>query len=398
MLREEVIAFLHSYAAGEYAAGEHARFLNWLNTASLQEIEECIKSYATIAEKREPDGSVSADMVMQIEAALNRTDERLQRKTTVGRGALVRIGRWLAAAAVVVGLSVTGYRMLQQDAESASKIASITLNDVPAPTSSRATLILGDGSVVELGDKQKGTLSRQHGVEIIGKGKEGLVYKQVSQEALAEVPVSYNILHNPPGSNVVSLTLADGTRVWLNAASSLRYPVNFGEERKVEITGEAYFEVARERHRKFIVDAAGVRTKVLGTHFNVNAYKDEGQTAITLLEGSVAVEMDNREPVLLEPGEQAVATSGIRVSKEVDTRAAVAWKNGMFVMRQADIGSIMRQIERWYDVEVKYVAGVPKGTVSGEVSRELNLSEILKVLEYSDIRVKIEEGKAIVLP
>lgn len=108
--------------------------------------------------------------------------------------------------------------------------------------------------------------------------------------------------------------------------------------------------------------------------------------------------MDNVVPVMLQPGEQALATTGIRVSKNVDTRAVVAWKEGMLVMRQTDIGSVMRQIGRWYNVEVKYVAGVPKGTVSGEVSRELNLSEILKVLEYSDIQVKIEDGKAIVMP
>lgn len=396
MLREEVIVFLHSYEAGEYDEKEHVRFLNWLNTAPLEEIEECIESYKTVAGNRLPGGGIKSDIILQIEVALDRADSRLAQRPT--RGAFARMGRWFVAAALVGGLSLAGYRLFfHQETGPAATPAVTALSDVAAPKSTKATLTLGDGSIVELEDRGSGLLTRQNGVEITRKGKDGLVYSKTAAVS-ADAPVSYNVLQNPRGSRVVSLTLADGTRVWLNAASSLRYPVDFREERKVEITGEAYFEVASDPQRRFVVDAGAVRTVVLGTHFNVNAYEDEGRTTVTLLEGRVQVEMDNLAPLLLQPEEQALVTNDIRLLKNIDTRAVVAWKEGMFVMHQADIGTIMRQIGRWYNVAVAYEAEVPKGTISGTVPRQLNLSEILKVMEYSGIHVKIEDGKAIVKP
>jgi len=405
MLREEVIAFLKRYAAGEYGEEEHVLFLNWLNTAPLHEIEEGIEAYREIAENTSPGEksharrrSVDADLVAQIEAALNRVDSRPGRQSG---GSFIKFGRWFMAAALVGGLSMAGYRLFfHQGRTDVSAPVPIALSDVPAPQHTKATLTLGDGRVVELQDSEEGMLGRQDGVEIIRKGKGGIVYKKVAVQPRADAPVSYNVLHNPKGSGVVALTLSDGTRAWLNAESSLRYPVEFGKERNVEITGEAYFEVAKDPQRKFMVSADGVTTEVLGTHFNMNTYKDEGETTVTLLEGSVVVRMDDGGvvPARLQPRQQARVTTGITVIKDVDTKSVVAWKDGMFMMRQTDIGTIMRQIGRWYNVEVKYEAGIPKGTISGEVSRELNLSEILKVLEYSGVQVKIENGKAIVMP
>jgi ferric-dicitrate binding protein FerR (iron transport regulator) len=196
----------------------------------------------------------------------------------------------------------------------------------------------------------------------------------------------------------VSLTLADGTKVWLNAESSLHYPISFkGSERKVRVTGEAYFEVAKNAAKKFIVDAGGVTTEVLGTHFNVNAYKEEGRTVITLLEGAVRVKKPGASAVI-RPGQQAIVAQNIRIVKDADMASVMAWKNGEFIMKSADVGSIMRQVARWYNVDIIYQAGVPAARISGEVSRNLDLSQILQVLKYSGIHVKMENRRVIVMP
>jgi len=196
------------------------------------------------------------------------------------------------------------------------------------------------------------------------------------------------------------LTLADGTNVWLNAASSIKYPTAFtGNERRVEITGEAYFEVAHNKDKPFLVTTNGQTVEVLGTHFNINAYDDEIGVKTTLLEGSVKVNK-NGKTAMIKPGQQAIVLDNeqsIEI-KEADTEQAIAWKNGFFDFKDANIQDIMRQLSRWYDVDVRYDGKIPTRDFSGEMERSLNASQVLKLLTYSGIHFRIEGKTIIVTP
>ncbi len=198
-------------------------------------------------------------------------------------------------------------------------------------------------------------------------------------------PISYNTISTPKGRQF-TLQLPDGSKVWLNAASSLRYPVAFaGAERKVEITGEAYFEVAKNKKMPFKVSINNKTTvEVLGTHFNVNAYNDEETIKTTLLEGVVKVSHE-KQTQLLQPGEQASVSQPSQKSQSItvqttDVDAAVAWKNGTFSFTNASLETVMRQLARWYDIEVEFVGAVPGGAFSGEIDRALSLDQVLKGL------------------
>jgi ferric-dicitrate binding protein FerR (iron transport regulator) len=197
------------------------------------------------------------------------------------------------------------------------------------------------------------------------------------------------------------MTLPDGTMVWLNAFSSLHYPTRFtGATRTIEVTGEAYFEVAADAARPFIVKTGKEQVTVLGTHFNINAYEDEPAVRTTLLEGAVKVSNGVGE-VALRPGQQAAVrehAAGISVAS-VNAEDAVAWKNGFFHFDNADIQTVMRQISRWYNVEVRYdgVAPTTEGDFKGEIGRDLTLAQVLKVLEQTRVHFRIEEDRRIVI-
>ena len=194
------------------------------------------------------------------------------------------------------------------------------------------------------------------------------------------------------------MVLPDGSKIWLNAASSIRFPTAFtGGQRTVSITGEAYFEIAPDKTKPFSVRAGGVTVDVLGTHFDVMAYADEAATKTTLLEGSVRVRKGEEER-LLSPGQQALAETGLNAGasasvlfvENVDTAQAVAWKNGLFEFDHLDLGTIMRQISRWYDVDVRYEGVDSAARFDGGISRKLDLPDVLHLLEGSGIRFKLE--------
>lgn len=246
--------------------------------------------------------------------------------------------------------------------------------------------------------------------------------------AAATGKVAYNTMTTPKGRQF-QVTLPDGTKVWLNAASSIRYPTVFNdEERKVEVMGEVYFEVARAissngEKKPFIVDVlpstgrdgiqTGTRLEVLGTHFNVNAYNNEVTINTTLLEGSVRVSqsMTAQPAVTLKPGQQAqVYNYGgvvpipenrgkvMKVINDADINKIMAWKNGLFNFEGASFAEVMGQLERWYDVEIVYEKTVPDIEFEGKMTRDVPLHDLLKMLERSDIHFRIEGRKLIVLP
>ncbi|HEX3933839.1 MAG TPA: FecR domain-containing protein, partial [Puia sp.] len=208
----------------------------------------------------------------------------------------------------------------------------------------------------------------------------------------------YNTITTPRGGQY-QITLPDQTKVWLNAESSLRFPTAFaGKDRAVQLTGEAYFEVAADKSKPFLVKAGSTETRVLGTHFNIMAYSDEGPVKTTLLEGAVSMGQE-MQSALLQPGEQGQFDSnkGIIATRAVNTRAVVAWKDGYYYFDRASMQSVMRQISRWYDVEIVYEGAVPKDEIVGKMPRTAEVSEVLHIMELIGIRFKIEGKKITVL-
>jgi len=261
-----------------------------------------------------------------------------------------------------------------------------------APGKNGAILTLDDGSRIVLDSMKNGKLATQGAADLVLHANH-LTYQNT---AASEVEVTYNTLEVPRGRQF-QLVLQDGTRVWLNAESRLKYPTSFpGGDRTVEVSGEAYFEVAHDETKPFIVKKDNIEITVLGTHFNVHAYDDEKVPAITLLEGSVNVKNGGKN-VTIHPGQQAKIGDDISVINNVDTDEVVAWKDGKFQFGEtADIQSVMRQISRWYDVEIKY-EGTIKNHLGGTLSRDVPLTQLLRVLQTTGV-VKFEvEGRMIVV-
>lgn len=303
--------------------------------------------------------------------------------------------RRLAIAAVFLAVVCTTFMLLYNNEKDQSPMAETPAQQQDiAPGGDKAVLTLGDGSTIVLDQAGNGTITTQ-GYTQINKVNDGLIaYNNVSH---SDLTVSFNSVSTPRGGQY-SIVLPDGSKVWLNAASSLKFPTAFkGAERKVELTGEAYFEVAKYTKQPFKVMVNDMEVKVLGTHFNIMAYSDEASIQTTLLEGSVRVTKDAFD-VVLKPGQQSQLNSGnsLQVINEVNTESVVAWKNGTFDFVNADIPAIMRQLSRWYNVGIMYKSKIPEGHFTGIVGRANNLSHVLKMLELSGVQFQIKDKQIIV--
>jgi hypothetical protein len=317
----------------------------------------------------------------------------------------------VAAAAVVAACLTSAYFLFLNKSKPATTIAKnhthILTNDVAAPAINNAMLTLGNGKTIVLDGVANGQVARQ-GNAIVSKLSNGRISYNADNNGAAKI--EYNTLTVPKGSKPVQLILADGSQVWLDVASSITYPTVFAEkERKVQITGEVYFQVAPLALKggtgrvPFIVsvssalaDRQGVEIQVLGTHFNVNAYDDENSLKVTLLEGAVKVKRPGNESLNIKPGQQAEITAQgkMELNTEVDVDEIMGWKNNWFNFNSLTVPEIMQQIERWYNVSVTYQGKPGNKHFSGIVSRNNNVSEVLKIMEQAGIKFKIE-GKNI---
>lgn len=303
-----------------------------------------------------------------------------------------------AAAIIVIIISCAlffVFRNTTPNKEIASNQPGQFKDDVAPPANNKAILKLSDGSIIQLDNSDVGTLAVQNNIEVVKQADGRIAYK-----GEAGNKVSYNTLSIPRGSKPMKLQLVDGSEVWLNVASSITYPTAFvGAERKVEVSGEVYFEIAKNNEMPFVVKKANddAEVRVLGTHFNVNAYDDESSLKVTLLEGSVDVSKGGSHS-LLKPGQQAlVANQSIKVLNEVDLEEVMAWKNGRFYFDGADIKTVMRQVEKWYNVEVKFEDDIPYSFVA-KISRDVNASELFKILQYTElVHFKIDGNKITVM-
>lgn len=301
---------------------------------------------------------------------------------------------WVAAAMVVLVGAV--WLFSQQQGKDTPQVATTPAEIQPGKEG--AVLTLADGSKVVLDSLGNGVISTQNGTRVVLK--DGLVAYEPQQK---EGAVAYNSIATPKGRQF-SILLPDGSRAWLNAESSLRYPTAFsGNERRVQVSGEVYFEVAHNADMPFRVSiGAGTEVEVLGTSFNVNAYTNEKAIYTTLLEGKVKMKSAGKGELLLRPGQQARLpvsnANGIALETEVDTDKVMAWKNGLFNFDGAGIEEVMRQLERWYDIEVVYEKGIPDIIFGGKLRKDVSLSGVLKSLEESEVHFRMEGRRLIVLP
>ena len=253
------------------------------------------------------------------------------------------------------------------------------------PGGDKAILTLADGSVIDLTERATGEIASQGGM-VVTKTEDGQLVYHLENEGLNS-EIAYNSIATPRGGQF-AVVLPDGSRVWLNADSKLKYPTSFkGDSRTVELIGEGYFEVERDEKRPFRIKSKDQVVTVLGTKFNINSYEDESFMRTTLLEGSVQVEK-GQQSLILKPGEQARVKESIQVAK-VNTLHSMAWKNGDFIFRNESIRDIMRQVSRWYDVEIEYQGGNESLRFGGIVSRAKDLSAVLTMLEKTG-QVKFE--------
>lgn len=289
--------------------------------------------------------------------------------------------RWVAAAVVLIVTSVVLLLTLKKGSDNnTAETDTRHKMEAAGPEEYKATLTLTSGRQIDLTTADNGVLVSGE-TATISKEKEGLILYASGSGAGNEK--GYNTLTTPPGGQY-KVTLSDGSRIWLNAASSLRFPARFtGRERRVLLTGEAYLEVQKNTSHPFIVEAGKMEVQVTGTRFNINSYSDEPIVKTTLLEGRVNVKYGDEER-RLEPGQEAlVDQSGkINIGNDADALEAIAWKNGTFQFEQADIRSVMRQLSRWYTIQVRYEGDV-KHHFEGTIPMNLTLSQVLNMLKQT---------------
>lgn len=313
----------------------------------------------------------------------------------------------IAGVAAVAGLLAISILFKDQILPIGNQSQAVSSNQDIAPGKSAATLTLANGKKILLSAMPSGELANESGA-IISKTSDGKIVYEVKENS-TEGPGQNNLLSTAMGETY-QVKLPDGSRVWLNAASSLKYPVSFSslKNRRVELHGEAYFEVAKDKLHPFLVETDGQEVTVLGTHFNIKAYTQDKNIVTTLAEGSVRVgyqaaawsdhgKIVYKDEVILSPGQQSLLKGEtISVSKAA-LEESLAWKDGNFVFNDANIEKIMQDIARWYNIEVYYKGPSPAGAFSGNVSRSKNISQILKALESTKlVHFKIEGRKVYV--
>ncbi len=313
--------------------------------------------------------------------------------TETQRGKVRRL-TWLRIAVAASILIAVFFIFRKEQTNFVKTDQPIPENNAIVPGGDRAILTLANGTQINLDTVNNGTLARQGGSSVIKAGG------QLSYNTEAGTSkVVYNTISTPKGGQY-QLELADGTRVWLNSATTLRFPTSFvGTERSVELNGEAYFEVAHNAKQPFKVQKGEMEVTVLGTHFNINSYDNEPAIRTTLLEGRVLVsrvQSAGKSEVYLNPGQQAILSPGetnIRIANNVDVEEVIAWKTGRFLFKNTDLASIMRQVERWYDVDVLYYSQINE-TISGGLARSESVTQLLKILEATGkLEFKIEGRK-----
>ncbi|MBO9672436.1 MAG: FecR family protein [Sphingobacteriaceae bacterium] len=373
MKKAELTSLTEKYIAGTASGEERLKLESWYNDQLDQNLLEGEKQI---------DGEEHAETGKKI---FNRINQE------IGQHEKKRQNRYFYRLAVAASLIIVlglGLFIINErtNVKKTTKLAGLI-----KPGGNKAFLTLADGTKINLDQALNGTISRQEGIQITKTADGQLVYTILENNS-AQAKPGFNTISTPAGGQY-QVTLPDGTKVWLNAMSSLKYPTAFtGKYRMVELTGEGYFEVARNKNKPFKLKTSKQEISVLGTHFNVSAYADDDEIKTTLVEGGVAVK--NFSPLatgLLKPGQQAVFHDKEFKVSNVDVEEYIAWKNGFFVFNNEGIKEAMQKLARWYDVDIEYVGDFDGIYFGGSFSKHNNLQETLKILESTDkFKFKIE--------
>ncbi len=372
MTRQEVIELAEKISTGVASDWEIAQYNRWYQT-----FQEDNEEWST-AELGD-EGKIEDELLRRFNLMTDLPALELHNRSSI------YFLRRIAAAVIILVLAAgSTYWYFSGMSQSRDFPELVIQNDVP-PGGDKATLLLGDGSRIMLDEVNAGLLANE-GNTIVNKSEEGLITYHTGQGANEArgnnlQKTTYNTISTPEGGKY-RVILPDESEVWLNAMSSIRFPTRFNaDKREVEITGEVYFDVTPNEHQPFWVRSRDQVVKVLGTQFNIHAYSDEEAILTTLVEGSVVVESENIE-TRIAPGQQTINhNNAVMEVKEVDTEQVIAWKNGLFQFWDTDLHEIMRQLSRWYGVKVNYLNDGEGSSFTGFISRDVTISNVLRMLE-----------------
>jgi transmembrane sensor len=371
---EQISLLAEKMLKGTISDEEKVLFENWYNTFPEQEVQW-------------NDETIHAAEELKIRMLLY----------IKGKKTIVRKWYWAAAVLTLFIAGTIYYYTRQTSMEQLVAQSDVAPKHTIVAGSNRATLLLANGNTIALNDEHNGTLAQQGNTQVV-KLNAGQLAFQSGNGKDAGNTAALNTLSTPRGGQY-QITLVDGTVVWMNAASKLIFPTSFnGKDRKVKLIGEAYFEIAPNEHQPFILNVNNMQIRVLGTRFNVKAYDDEPVVKTTLLQGMVKVAAKDKE-VLLKPGQQAkMNNSGEMNVVMVNVDDVMSWKNGILSFNDVTIEEVMLQIARWYDVEIIYPEGIPRGLFRGEIDKAADITTVLKILEVSGVRFNVEGRKILVRP
>lgn len=395
--KERAAGLIAKHLRGELSGTERKALEDWISAAEWHRVyfEQCTGS--AYLHQVMTDYHKAADMEVGLRAAIQlKMDQGIERAVEA-KGRVVVWRTWFRIAAAVILLVGAGVYFWQRGAVRRPEVATIQTQLI-SPGHQGAILTLADGKQLTLDSLPNGVVAKQNGSQ--ASVTDGQLAYHPMQPATTDI--TYNTITTPRGRQY-QMVLPDGTKVWLNAASRITFPTVFtGAERKVTISGEAYFEVARNADKPFKVSAGGADVEVLGTSFNISAYSDEENVRATLLEGSVkvsrpgAADSKSRTGVVLKPQQQAVLNDQLQVDADVNIQQVIAWKNGLFYFSSTGISTVMQQLSRWYDIDVKYEGKVPDIRVSGKMDKGLNLNEILEFLTKMEVKHRLT-GRTVVV-
>ncbi|WP_343702564.1 FecR domain-containing protein [Chitinophaga sp.] len=383
MDHQDIISLLDKAASGTITEAEQAMLAERLRRVDAAAFRQLMEQYQETVLQQGVPGEPDTLLFEKIKGCIASLEERPRLVSS----------RWrtYAAAAAILLLVLAGGAYWFINRPAAPDIADVPQEPNIAPGGNKAVLTLADGTQVTLDSAGTGTLAQQGGINVLKLDSGQLAYQGMSAQGQ---PMQYNTLAIPRGGQF-RLTLPDGTRVWLNAVSSLTYPVAFnGKDRTVELQGQAYFEIAQQPDKPFRVKVRDMEVQVLGTHFDIMAYADEQVINTTLVEGALLVKQ-GAVTQRLRPGQQAVrnnATSALTV-QAADVDKVTAWKSGFFEFDDADLPAILRQVSRWYDVEIINETKGETGLFWGRINRQLPLASVLKLLASNGVHYKINGNK-----
>jgi len=398
MDNQELGILLEKYITGDLSPAQRTRLAQLVEQPGQQEALEGFVHQVMMSD------AFAGQHEERVKEAIIAQLEKRMAERPGGQGARVFSIRWAAAAAVVILLAGGAWLWSRGKSEAPASMAQQPLHDVP-PGHEGAVLTLADGRQIVLDSSGSGALAKQGNASVIRLSAGELTYQAESTSASAGAGMVYNTLTTPRGRRT-SVLLSDGTRVWLNAASSIRYPTVFsGKNRTVEVSGEAYFEVAKDAAMPFIVRTTGsslqppVEIQVLGTSFNISAYNDDDEISTTLTAGSVKV-INGPALQLITPGQQLVAKDKgkLELNPGVDVQKVIAWKDGYFLFNNDDLPTIMKQLSRWYDIEVHF-DGPVSAHYTGKIGRQVNISQVLNLFQaVGGVRFSVQNKEVRVLP